>query len=122
MQHPDESYLRDVLNAARLIRQFIEGIDLESFRADQMRSSAVIRQLEIMGEATKQLSLALRQANPDVRWRTIAGMRDVLIHGYRGVDLVEVYKAATMSIPDLIPRFERTWQKSKTKQGRSDDA
>lgn len=107
MQHPDASYLRDVLDAARLIRQFIEGTDLESFRADVMRNSAVIRQLEIMGEATKQLSLPLRQAHPDVRWRTIAGMRDVLIHGYRGVDLAEVYKAATVSIPDLIPRFER---------------
>ena len=107
MPHPDESYLRDVLDAARLIRQFVEGVDLESFRADPMRNSAVIRQLEIMGEATKQLSLPLRQANPDIRWRTIAGMRDVLIHGYRGVDLAEVYKAATVSIPDLIPRFER---------------
>lgn len=121
MQHPDESYLRDVLDAARLIRQFIDGIDLESFRADQMRSSAVIRQFEIMGEATKQLSLPLRQANPDVRWRTISGMRDVLIHGYRGVDLVEVYKAATMSIPDLIPRFERILEQ-ENKQQSSDDA
>lgn len=107
MQHPDGSYIQDVLDAARLVRQFVEGVDLESFRTDVMRYSAVIRQLEIMGEATKQLSLPLRQANPDIRWRTIAGMRDVLIHGYRGVDLAEVYKAATVSIPDLLPRFER---------------
>lgn len=107
MQHPDASYLQDVLDAARLIRQFVEEVDLEAFRADVMRQSAVIRQLEVMGEATKQLSLPLRQANPDVRWRTIAGMRDVLIHGYRGVDLAEVWKAATVSISDLIPRFER---------------
>jgi len=107
MPHPDSSYLQDVLDAARLIRQFMDGVDLESFRADVMRNSAVIRQLEIMGEATKQLSLPLRQANPDIRWRTVAGMRDVLIHGYRTVDLVEVYRAATVSIPDLIPRFER---------------
>jgi uncharacterized protein with HEPN domain len=107
MPHPDGSYLQDVLDAARLIGQFVEGVDLEAFRADVMRQSAVIRQFEIMGEATKQLSLSLRQANPDVRWRTIAGMRDVLIHGYRGVDLTEVWKAATVSIPDLIPRFER---------------
>lgn len=107
MPHPDRSYLQDVLDSARLIRQFVDGVDLESFRADVMRNSAVIRQLEIMGEATKQLSLPLRQANPDIRWRTVAGMRDVLIHGYRTVDLVEVYRAATVSIPDLIPRFER---------------
>lgn len=96
-----------MLDAARLIRQFVEGVGLESFRGDMMRNSAVIRQFEIMGEATKQLSLPLRQANSDIRWRTIAGMRDVLIHGYRGVDLAEVYKAATVSVPDLISRFER---------------
>jgi len=107
MQHPDDGYLRDVLDAARLIREFVEGFDLEAFRADVRTHSAVIRQLEIMGEATKYLSLPLRQANPDVPWRRIAGMRDVLIHGYRGVDLTEVYKAATVSIPDLIPRVER---------------
>jgi uncharacterized protein with HEPN domain len=107
MPHPDSSYLQDVLDAARLVLQFVDGVDLESFRADVMRNSAVIRQLEVMGEATKQLSLPLRQANPDIRWRTVAGMRDVLIHGYRTVDLAEVYRAATVSIPDLIPRFER---------------
>ncbi len=107
MPHPDSSYLQDVLDAARLILQFVDGVDLEAFHADVMRQSAVIRQLEVMGEATKQLSLPLRQANPDIRWRTIAGMRDVLIHGYRGVDLVQVWKTATDSIPDLVPRFER---------------
>jgi uncharacterized protein with HEPN domain len=107
MPHPDGGYLRDVLDAARLIQQFVDGVDLESFRADVMRHSAVIRQLEVMGEATKQLSLPLRQANPDIRWRAVAGMRDVLIHGYRTVDLAEVYRAATVSIPDLMPRFER---------------
>lgn len=55
MRHSDSSYLKDALDAARLIRQFVEGVDLESFRADVMRNSAVVRQLEIMGEATKQL-------------------------------------------------------------------
>jgi len=107
MRHPDAGYLQDVLDAARLIRDFVAGFDLDGFRADVRTHSAVIRQLEVMGEATKQLSLPLRQANPDVQWRRIAGIRDVLIHGYRGVDLTEVWKAATVSIPDLIPRFER---------------
>lgn len=107
MPHPDASYLQDVLDAARLIQEFVAGYDLEQFRADLRTNSAVIRQFEVMGEATKQLSPALRQANPDIRWRAVAGMRDVLIHGYRTVDLAEVWKAATISIPDLIPRFER---------------
>jgi uncharacterized protein with HEPN domain len=121
MPHPDTSYVRDVLDAARLIVEFVEGIDLERFLVDPMRSSAVIRQFEIMGEATKQLSLPLRQANPDIRWRTIAGMRDVLIHGYREVDLEEVYKTATVSVPDLIPRFERILAGVDTESTESSD-
>ena len=53
MQHPDESYLQDVLDAARLIREFVQGFDMETFRADVRTHSAVIRQLEIMGRSNQ---------------------------------------------------------------------
>lgn len=112
MRHPDSGYLHDVPNAAVLIRQFVKGFGLDEFREDARTHSAVIRQLEIMGEAKKQLSLSLREANPDIGWRRIAGIRDVLIHQYRGVDLTEVWKAATISVPDLIPRIERILSES----------
>jgi uncharacterized protein with HEPN domain len=67
---------------------------------------AVIRQLEIIGEATKRLSENLRAAHPDIPWRRIAGMRDVLIHDYLGVDLNAVWEATQKDIPGLKTRIE----------------
>ena len=67
---------------------------------------ATIRQLEIIGEATKQLSRELRSENPDVPWRRMAGLRDVLIHEYFGVDLTAVWQLTLTEIPVLRKRIE----------------
>jgi uncharacterized protein with HEPN domain len=68
---------------------------------------AIIRQLEVIGEASKQLSMQLREANPDVPWQRICGLRDVLIHNYMGVDLEEVWGIVERRIPDLKQAVER---------------
>lgn len=68
---------------------------------------AVIRQLEIIGEATKNLSDGLRSAHPEIPWRRIAGLRDVLIHGYMGVDLAAVWEITQKNLPDLERRIEK---------------
>ena len=71
-----------------------------------MRRSAIIHQLLIIGEATKQVSDQFRDAHPDIPWRRMAGMRDRLIHDYRQVDLDIVWRTATEMIPDLIRQVE----------------
>ena len=76
------AYVLDVLNAARAVQSFITGVDKASFEQDLMRQSAVARQIEIMGEATKRLSASFRDSHPNIPWRQIAGMRDILIHAY----------------------------------------
>ncbi len=83
----DESlYLTDMLECIRKIESYTaDGRD--AFLNTPMMQDAVIRNLEIIGEATKQLSSELRQTSPDVRWQQIAGLRDVLIHGYMKVNL-----------------------------------
>ncbi|MDJ0682205.1 MAG: DUF86 domain-containing protein [Xenococcaceae cyanobacterium MO_167.B52] len=96
----------DILIAARLIEQFIEGIDREIFESDLMRQSAVIRQLEIIGEATKRLSQEFRAIYPQIPWRQMAGMRDILIHNYDDIELDELWNVATISIPELIQQIE----------------
>jgi uncharacterized protein with HEPN domain len=68
---------------------------------------AIIRQLEVIGEASKRLSPQLREANPDVPWQRICGLRDVLIHNYMGVDLEEVWGIVERRIPDLKQAVER---------------
>jgi uncharacterized protein with HEPN domain len=106
MPSNDVSYLADILQAARLVQSFVEGADKASFELDLMRQSAVIRQIEIIGEATKRLSDSFRASQPDIPWRSIAGMRDILIHAYDHVDLDEVWNTVTLAIPDLITKIE----------------
>jgi uncharacterized protein with HEPN domain len=71
-----------------------------------MRQSAVLRQLEVMGEAAKHVSPSFKAAYPDIPWRQIAGMRDILIHAYNRVDLEIVWTATQFSIPQVIPHLE----------------
>ena len=106
MSPRDLDYVIDILSAARLIQTFLMGRDRGAFAMDLMCQSAVIRQLEIIGEATKRLSVAFRDNHPDVPWQKMAGMRDILIHAYDAVDLDEVWNAANQSIPRLIEQLE----------------
>lgn len=106
MASRDLVYLLDILEAAQLVQSFIEGVDREMFEEDLMRQSAVMRQIEIMGEATKRLSEEFRANHPAIPWRNIAGMRDILIHAYNHVDLDEVWNAAIHSIPTLIRQIQ----------------
>lgn len=96
----DELYLRHILESADLIEQYTR-VDREQFVNEPMRHDAVIRRLQIIGEATKNLSADLRERHPEVPWRRIAGLRDVLIHAYAGVDLDAVWMVVERDIPQL---------------------
>ena len=102
MQTADAGYLRDIVTAARPVQALVEGFDLEAFRTDVRTHSAVFYQLAVVGEATRKLSPEFRESITEIPWRRIAGMRDILIHGYRGVSPTEAWKAATISIPELL--------------------
>ena len=79
-------YLKDIHNAIESIEAFTKGMDYDAFVADDKTVSAVIRKLEIIGEAVKQIPEEIRLKHPDIPWKQIAGMRDKLIHFYFGVD------------------------------------
>ncbi|MBI3393785.1 MAG: DUF86 domain-containing protein [Nitrospirae bacterium] len=100
-------YLKDIVEAMEQIEAFIEGMDLRGFLADDKTSSAVIRKLEIIGEATKAISDEIRQKYPEVPWREMAGMRDRLIHFYFGVDYPLVWKTAARRLPHLRPFIQK---------------
>jgi len=102
----DPAYLLDILQAARRIREGVAGIAKEDFLKEWMRHSAIVRQIEIIGEATKRLSEEFKGSHPEIPWRSMAGMRDVVIHGYDHVDLEEVWKVAEADIPKLITMLE----------------
>ena len=100
-------YLEDILDAIEKVAQFIEGTTYERFAGDAKTVFAVIRALEIIGEASKQLPPSVRDSYPEVPWREMAGIRDKLIHEYFGVNLVVVWKTVMEDLPNLRPVIQR---------------
>jgi uncharacterized protein with HEPN domain len=99
-------YLNDLLDALQKSQQFITNMDYREFAQDDKTIFAVIRALEIVGEATKRIPTELRQRYGQVPWREMVGMRDKLIHEYFGVDLEVVGKTVNEDVPMLIPLIE----------------
>jgi uncharacterized protein with HEPN domain len=106
-------YLDDILTAIVDVEEFIRGMYLETFAEDKKTVNAVIRSLEVLGEATKRIPASFRQKHPDIPWNKMAGMRDVLIHDYMGVDLKTVWKVAQERLPELKPLFEKLISKKR---------
>lgn len=93
-------YLQDIINAIESIDKFVAGMDIERFQADDKTNSAVIRKLEIIGEAAKQVPTQTRESYPHVPWKEMAGMRDRLIHSYFGVDYELVWTTIKNRLPE----------------------
>lgn len=97
--------LQDILYMIDKVEDFTSGLSLEEFEENEMAHFAVIRAIEVMGEAAKQVPAEVKLKYPDVPWIKMAGMRDKMIHGYFGVDIQIVWETATRSIPMLRPRI-----------------
>jgi len=94
-------YLDDIRTAIAEVKEFTAGMTFDEFAADKKTVNAVIRSLEVLGEATKHIPAAFRRKHPAVPWAKMAGMRDVLIHDYMGVDLKTVWMVAQDRLTEL---------------------
>ena len=106
MDPRDAGYLLDIFDSARFAEEYVDGIDKHAFETDRRTRSAVIYEILIIGEAAKKVSSAFKAAHPEIPWREMAGMRDVLIHDYRDVDVPNVWATVTESIPALVVALE----------------
>ena len=94
-------FIEDILTSIKNIEEFSKGLDKEKFSKDNLRQSAIIRQLEIIGEAVKNIPNLFREKYPKIAWKDIAGFRDVLSHAYFGVNLDRVWNIVEFDLPKL---------------------
>lgn len=99
-------YLRHIQDCIGKIQEYTKDLDEDGFLKNTMIQDAVIRNFEIIGEATKQLNSDFRAKYPTIEWKKIAGMRDKLIHDYIGVDLWAVWGVVESIIPNLAQQID----------------
>lgn len=95
-----------MLDAARRAFEFVADIDVQTFAASELHQSAVIRQLEVIGEAARAISDETKATNTAIPWSTIGGMRNILLHEYFRVDVTRVWETVRDDIPPLIAALE----------------
>jgi uncharacterized protein with HEPN domain len=109
-------FITDIRDCANRILDYIKDKSFDEFIENQMLIDAVVRNLEIIGEATKNLPDNIRQKYPKVEWRKIAGLRDIVIHGYFGIDYEILWDIIQNKIPDLFVKIQEVLK------GKNEDA
>ena len=100
-------FIDDILEGIKNIEEFTKNLNKEKFSKDNLRQSAVIRQLEIIGEATKNVPISFREKYPNIPWKDMAGLRDILSHAYFGVDISRVWNVTTKDLPNIKIKIEK---------------
>lgn len=107
MKDRDKTYLKHILEKISDIEESSRGISKEQFKGDKEKQDAILRRIEVIGEAIKNISSGTKEENPEVKWKEIAGTRDILIHAYFSVDLELVWEIVEKDLPELKDRIEK---------------
>lgn len=107
MSRQSKLFILDMLENLRLCRSFVQGVSRESFATDRKTFYAVLRCLEVAGEASKNVPDVIRRAYPEIPWKEIAGLRDRLIHGYFGVNPDRVWQTVEVEVPRVLSQLEK---------------
>jgi len=106
MLHDQTAYLNDIRDSCSRIIEYAKDQTFESFITDRMRFDAVVRNIQIIGEAAKKLSDEERSKYPDIPWRDIIDMRNIVTHDYANIDPREVWAVAVEDVPQLLEQLE----------------
>jgi uncharacterized protein with HEPN domain len=109
-------YLADIVEAAEAVHRFVEGVEREDFFTDEMRQSAVLQKLIVIGEAAGRLPPAFREQHPEVEWADIVGFRNIAVHEYFAVSWSIVWITATQDVPNLRRKVARILAKEYTEE------
>ncbi len=109
-------YLEDILEAAVKARQFVKDVDFNGFSTNDEKVFAVVRALEIIGEAAKNIPKSIRARYPEIPWEDIVGMRNKVTHDYFGVDLAVIWKTLHEDLPPLQVSIAKILQDFKKKE------
>ncbi len=113
---PERDYMlfvADIRDCAKKILEYIKGRSFREFEGNQMIIDAVIRNLEVIGEATKNIPAQVKVRYPKIQWKKIAGLRDMVIHQYFGIDNEILWDIVQRKIPELLVDVEEVWKKEK---------
>jgi|SRR3989344_1552064 len=97
----EKTYLEDILESINRIERYIENLRPINFLESEVIQDGVMKRIEIIGEAVKHLSNEMKDKHPEIPWKNIAGMRDILIHEYAGVQVERVWQTAKNDLPPL---------------------
>ena len=104
-------FLEDILQAIKKIEKYTNGLNCERFRSDEKSVDAVIRNLEIIGEASKNITSELKNKFPQIPWKKMMGLRNIVAHEYFSIDLNIIWEIASKNLPEVKPRIERILKK-----------
>jgi len=101
MKRDETLFLEDILDSINAIEEFSKNMDKKELISSRLKQNAIIREIEIIGEAAKNISKTIKNKYPEIEWKKIVGTRDIIIHAYFGIDFNAVWDIIKKDLPDL---------------------